>query len=246
VSTTTYAPLPVLPLPGAEHGADGPVARLERQVERGGLFTHTALSAGAERTAQLEAVVYGLVDLLVTRGVATSDEVAAAARAVRDELAGRGETAGPGVALRVDAPAGERDDGFVPVNCAERMHVCQAVCCRLSFALSAPEVEAGRVRWDLGQPYRIRHEADGRCTHLDPERRRCGVYDDRPGVCRGYSCARDERIWKDFDGMELNHEWIAAHLGAGTRPRLAHALMHRLDGSAPAADPAGAETAAAQ
>jgi hypothetical protein len=34
-------------------------------------------------------------------------------------------------------------------------------------------------------------------------------------VCRGYSCAKDERIWKDFDNMILNEEWIEANLNAG-------------------------------
>jgi hypothetical protein len=43
------------------------------------------------------------------------------------------------IAARPGVPA----DVFVPVNCAERMHVCQAICCRLHFALSAVEVEAG-------------------------------------------------------------------------------------------------------
>jgi hypothetical protein len=34
------------------------------------------------------------------------------------------------------------------------------------------------------------------------------VYHKRPGVCRSYSCAHDERIWKDFDNMVLNHEYL--------------------------------------
>jgi Fe-S-cluster containining protein len=236
MSADTYAPLPVLPAQAAPHAGGDPLERLERQVVRGGLFTHTALSAGTQRTDQLEAVVYGLVDLLVARGVATADEVTTAARAVRDGLAERGDTAGPGIALRVDAPRAGDAAPAAAVNCEERLHLCQAACCRLGFALSADEVEAGVVRWDLGRPYFIRHEADGACTHLDPKRRCCGVYGQRPAVCRGYSCAGDTRIWKDFDAMELNHAWIAEHLGAGTRPRLAHALMHRVDEPAPAPD----------
>jgi hypothetical protein len=46
------------------------------------------------------------------------------------------------------------------------------------------------------------------------------VYADRPGVCRHYSCANDERIWKDFENMELNHEWLDANLGDAPRIRL--------------------------
>ena len=73
-------------------------------------------------------------------------------------------------------------------------------------------------------PYYIRHEASGFCTHLRDDPRGCGVYENRPAICRRYSCAGDERIWKDFDGMVLNDEWINAHLG-GTTPRLASAKM---------------------
>lgn len=131
---------------------------------------------------------------------------------------------GPGVALRVDGD--EEGDDFVPANCAERIHVCKAVCCRLSFALSAGEVEAGKVRWDLGRPYYIRQESEGYCTHNDQNGRSCGIYHDRPAVCRRYSCARDGRISKDFDEMELNEEWIAENLGE-SRPRLARAMMIR-------------------
>ena len=51
------------------------------------------------------------------------------------------------------------------------MHVCQAVCCKLDFALTADEVENGVLRWDLGRPYLIRHEADGWCAHNERRER---------------------------------------------------------------------------
>lgn len=198
--------------------------RLERQVERGSLFTHTALSNNAERLDEAESILYGLADLMIEKGAVTSDEVFSKAARVREEMAAKGETLGPGVALRVDGD--EEDDGFVPVNCAERIHICKAVCCRLSFALSAEEVEAGEVKWDLGRPYHIRQESTGYCAHNDPSKRSCLVYHDRPSVCRKYSCAKDERIWKNFDEMELNEKWIEENLGE-SRPRLARALMIR-------------------
>ena len=99
------------------------------------------------------------------------------------------------------------------VDCAARLPVCHAVCCKLSVSLGAADVEAGRLRWDLGQPYRLRREADGRCTHQDRETGWCGVYEDRPLPCRTYTCATDGRIWKDFAAVELNTEWLAAHFG---------------------------------
>jgi Fe-S-cluster containining protein len=205
-----------------EHSALG---RLERQVERGNLFAHTALSNNAERINEAESILYGLTDLMIEKGAVTSDEVLRAAAKVRGEMEAKGETIGPGVALRVDGDE-EKDDGFVPVNCAQRIHICKAVCCRLQFALSAKEVESGKVKWDLGRPYHIRQESTGYCTHNDPEKKSCRIYHDRPTVCRRYSCAKDERIWKNFEEMELNDEWISENLGE-SRPLLARARMFK-------------------
>lgn len=207
----------------AANGAD-PLHRLERQVERGSLFVHTAVSRNADQIHEVESFVYGLVDVLVQKGVITQDELLNAAGAVHQQMEQAGETVGPGIALRVDGPRGAQEPEFVAVNCAERLHVCRSVCCGLNFALTAEEVESGKIKWDLGAPYYIRQESNGCCTHLRADRRGCSIYADRPGVCRGYSCAKDERIWKDFDGMVLNEEWIAEHLGEH-RLRLASARM---------------------
>jgi Fe-S-cluster containining protein len=195
---------------------------VELQVERGSLFVHTALSETAERVTEVETFLYGLVDVLVTNQVINEDALGEAAAAVRDELNQQGDTMSPGVALRVDAEVAT--DDFVPVNCAERMHICHAVCCQLHFALSAAEVESGIVKWDLGRPYQIRHDSTGTCVHNDPKAHSCSVYSDRPRVCRRYSCANDERIWSDFESMQLNTAWIEENLHA-TGPRLAHATM---------------------
>jgi Fe-S-cluster containining protein len=212
-----------------------PITRIERQLERGSLFTHTVLSKSAEEQHEVASLAFGLVDLLVQKRLITRDELLESVRAVREEMHARGETTGPGVALRVDAPAKPGRE-TVLVNCQERLPICKAICCKLSFALTAQEVEAGHVKWDLGMPYHIRHEASGFCTHLRDDPRCCGVYELRPAICRRYSCAGDERIWKDFDAMLLNDEWIHAHLG-GTTPRLAAAQMVTVE---PALPPGGA------
>jgi Fe-S-cluster containining protein len=199
------------------------LAQLERQIERGGLFTHTIVSRNADRIEEAEAFLYGVIDLLVRKGILSRDEVLDSAKKIREEMEEKGQTIGPGIALRIDGDGVGQED-FVPVNCSERLHICKAVCCRLSFALSAAEVESGRIKWDLGSPYYIRQESTGCCTHLDPETKRCGIYDCRPSVCRRYSCAKDERIWKDFDRMILNQEWLDEHLCESV-PRLLAAKM---------------------
>ena len=184
------------------------VARLDRQVERGGVRTQGLLNRSFERISELEAILLGLVDRLIASGVVAEVDLVAAARQVEAEAVARGEGLDHLVTLREDPP-----DGAAPVevDCAARMPVCHAVCCKLSVALSAPEVESGELRWDLGHPYRLRREADGRCTHQVRETGSCGVYEDRPRPCRTYSCANDGRIWKDFAAVELNTEWLAAH-----------------------------------
>ena len=159
------------------------VAHLDRQVERAGVRTQRLFNRSFERLSELEAILLGLVDRLVATGVVAEQDLVAAAR-------------------QVEAGA---------VDCAARMPVCRAICCQLSVSLSAAEVESGRLRWDLGHPYRLRREADGRCTHQVRATGWCGVYEERPLPCRTYTCATDGRIWKDFAAMELNTEWLAAH-----------------------------------
>jgi Fe-S-cluster containining protein len=199
---------------------DPDLRALERQVERGSLFTHTVLTEQVVRTNENEAVVNGLVDLLVRGGLVSADDLLEAVEGARRATAEAGQLATVGVALRVD---GDSEPPAV-VDCERRLPVCQAVCCRLRFALSAEEVESGPLKWDLGRPYFNRQGDDGSCHQLDRETHHCGIYDERPCICREYSCADDKRIWKDFDAMELNHEWIEQNLGA-TEPRLVEVLM---------------------
>lgn len=185
-------------------------------MERGNLFAHTVLTEQAARANQTEAVVSGLADLLVRLDVVQADDLVAAVERTRKEIADAGRQAAVDVALRVDgeAPAVPAE----AIDCEARLPHCKAVCCRLRFALTVEEIESGPVKWDLGRPYFNRHGPDGYCHRIDGETLGCGVYEERPLVCRQYSCAGDTRIWKDFDAMEINQEWIDEHLGAERSP----------------------------
>src|SRR5689334_19100974 len=197
------------------------MAQLERQVERGSFFTHTALGENRLRLNEVESFTYGLIDTLLAKGVVSAEELGEAAENVRGQIMSTDQ--GVDVALRVETEeAATREP--VQVDCAARMHICKAVCCKLDFALTQQEVESGKIKWDLGRPYFIRHEADGLCTHIDRGTGKCGVYQDRPATCRQYSCANDERIWKDFEKMELNTEWLSQNLSE-SRPRALRVLM---------------------
>jgi Fe-S-cluster containining protein len=208
------------------------IAELDRQVERGSFFTQAVFQRGFRRIDQAESLLSGLIDALAAKGVISPEEVGVT---FDDDEAGDVADSGgdgereqaseeteqdaqpgitwPSVTLRVP-PAEEPDEPVVVVDCDARMPVCHGVCCKLKFPLSCAEVDAGKVKWDIGHPYVIRQESSGYCTHNDTETGRCGVYADRPGICRSYSCADDTRIWTDFDNMVLNQEWIDEHLGS--------------------------------
>ena len=194
------------------------VASLDRQVERSGVRTQQLFNRSFERLSELEAILLGLVDRLVAAGVVDADDLVASARKVETKMVARGEGLDHLVTLREDPPDATTEPAVV--DCSARMLVCHAICCKLSVSLSAAEVETGRLRWDLGHPYRLRREVDGRCTHQDRETGWCGVYEDRPRPCRTYTCGTDGRIWKDFAAVELNPEWLAAHFGPD-EPRFA-------------------------
>lgn len=205
--------------------SDPVVEELHRQVERASLFTHTALGESFSRMSEGQAFLYGLADVLLAKGYVTEHDLMAAVDNVRAELTQRGELSGPGVMVRIDTEDAS-DQQVVEVDCGARMHICKAVCCRLDFALTVSEVESGKVKWDLGRPYFIRHSANGCCVHNDLQGGGCSVYSDRPGVCRRYSCAKDSRIWKNFEQMELNTEWIEQHLPIQENPRAIGVFMH--------------------
>ncbi|HEY7073712.1 MAG TPA: hypothetical protein VH418_00020 [Solirubrobacteraceae bacterium] len=207
--------------------SDDRLHALERQVERASLFAHTALGRAGLRTREIESFVFALIDTLVGRDVITLDEVEAAVRATRAQLDAQGEPPEPAVILRRDHEPASAEPP-VEVDCSARMHVCHAVCCKLDFPLSPDEVEGGVIRWDLGRPYLIRHERDGLCVHNDRATGACRVYDGRPLPCRRYSCATDVRIWKDFERMELNTEWLEENLSED-EPRLLHAMLAERD-----------------
>ncbi|MGB3695720.1 MAG: YkgJ family cysteine cluster protein [Spirulinaceae cyanobacterium] len=183
---------------------------LEHQVEKGNLFAHTVLTEQILRFNESESFIYGLIDYLIQKGIVQSDELKAVVESVRQEIIEKEELATLGVSIRVDSEEDEQQTTVV--NCEERLPICKAVCCRLRFALSVEEIETGKMKWELGKPYYNRHHQHGYCHQMDLEKKCCQIYENRPSVCRKYSCANDKRIWKDFEKMELNEEWIDENL----------------------------------
>jgi Fe-S-cluster containining protein len=134
-----------------------------------------------------------------------------AADALPEPGAGPSTPAGDESRLLLRSDDGLREWPLVPVDCSARIQICQAVCCKLDFALTREEVLAGRVQWDLARPFFVGRATNGYCVHNDRRTGGCGVYANRPAVCKRWSCANDARIWNDFEQLELNVEWLSAN-----------------------------------
>ncbi len=188
-------PDPAIPLPQFTH--DAPPEPTEQGLRRGLRFLHlwTSQTRSDAWTATLQ--VQTLLELLLAKGVITVEE-----------LEERKAVTGPNVqaefekdplAPRLNMTADKYTVGSPPIDCENRLHLCQARCCTFRFALSTQDLDEGVVRWDYAHPYLNAVRTDNYCTHCHPETKGCGVYHYRPAVCRQYDCRNDKRIWQDFD-----------------------------------------------
>ena len=168
-------------------------------------FTPTRrLNANRRKTLEASSFLYALVELLSERGIITIDELDARQAVVAQRLTEQFRREGDGAMFQdpeYDKYAFEHAAEF---DCAGRVHLCQATCCRLPFALSHQDVREGIVRWNLGQPYVIDQDGDGYCSHMDRDTCGCTIYAHRPVPCRGFDCRQDARIWLDFEKMVVN------------------------------------------
>lgn len=140
-----------------------------------------------------------LVEVLIAKGLVSLNELDRRRAMVDPSLT---EERSAGYVLPTLHPTSTR--GPAPtqsMNCAERHAECASACCSMfNVYLNAEEVQSGRFRWDLAEPYRLLRQPDGACVYLDRETRHCAIWDQRPAVCREYTCASDQRVWRDFPG----------------------------------------------
>ena len=172
---------------------------LRRKMAEGLLYAHSRLSANTGKTLEATSFLYALIELLSEKGLISIDELDERKRAVGARLVEQLREKGTGVVFQDPEYDKYAFDNGVEIDCASRIPLCHATCCRLPFALSKQDVREGIVRWDLGQPYMIDQGADGCCNHLDRSARACTIWNNRPVPCRGFDCRKDKRIWLDFD-----------------------------------------------
>jgi Putative zinc- or iron-chelating domain len=187
-----------MPSQGQNHAPN--LARdFRREVAEGLLYTHSRLNTNTSKTMEASSFLYALIELLSEKGFITVEELDARKRVVGQRLAKQFSGKGMGVMLQDPEYDKYTFQGGVEIDCANRVHLCKASCCRLPFALSKQDVREGIVYWNLGQPYLIDQGKDGYCVHLQRGSCQCGIYAHRPVPCRGYDCRNDKRIWLDFE-----------------------------------------------
>lgn len=175
-----------------------------RDLAQGLIYAHNRANMNTAEVHQSNAKIQALVEMLVERGVIEEDELDQRQQVVSEDLRRSYVERGMAVAMQEFGVSKYEFDGAAEIDCASRLHLCEAACCRLPLALSREDVREGIVEWELGNPYMIAQAEDGYCVHLDRSTHRCGVYCQRPIPCRGYDCREDSRIWLDFEGMVIN------------------------------------------
>jgi hypothetical protein len=144
---------------------------------------------------KLRATVDFLVDLLEGRTIVTDSHK----RVIERVRAGAQVPPPPPARVRLSVYEDKRAFASNDIDCAARLPLCLGRCCAYAVELSVQDLEEGGVRWDIDDPYMLRHEADGYCTHLDRGTGGCTIYADRPAPCRMYDCRKDPNVWIDFD-----------------------------------------------
>ena len=177
---------------------------LRKEIGEGLLYVHTRVADNAKRTAEAASFVYGLIELLSEKGLVSIEEIDERKRVIAERLVKQTRERGMGVLLQDPEIDKYASTEMVAIDCENRVHLCQAACCKLPFALSKQDVHEGVIHWDLGQPYMIAQGANGYCTHLESGARRCTVREQRPLPCRAYDCRKDKKIWLDFEKHIIN------------------------------------------
>jgi hypothetical protein len=183
---------------------DSRLEKLRSDVAAGLMYAHGRENANTSKVLEVASFSYALIELLMERGVISVEELDERKKQVGQRLSDKFAEKGMGVALTNDEQNKYAYEGGVEIDCENRIALCRGACCRLSFALSVQDLEEGRVRWDLGRPYMIRHDEDGYCHHVERTTKRCGLYENRPIVCRAYDCRKDKRIWEDFENRVVS------------------------------------------
>ena len=177
----------------SDAGDDAPVT--DRALQGALRTTYQMLARQRLDLERVERTVEALMAAVVEANLVPEDaidaQLADADRAVRERRR-------PEATVLLDDTADKRAVDGPPIDCASLLHLCLGRCCKLDVALSAQDLDEGKLRWRYERPYVLRQDRDGYCAHIDRGSLGCTVYADRPAMCRKFDCRNDKRIWIDF------------------------------------------------
>jgi Fe-S-cluster containining protein len=175
--------------------AESLAPELRQEMERGLQFANVMNTVNMDQNKETIASLQALTNVLVQKGLVQADELAKSLEEARRRVAEH-----PMPAVRLGAMGDKYAEGQnVEIDCANRIPLCQARCCTFKYFLTKQDLDEGHARWDYGNPYWIKQQADGYCVHSDVQTRECTIHAQRPHVCRVYDCRNDKRIWIDFE-----------------------------------------------
>ena len=151
------------------------------------------VETASRQVGELGAVVTTLIDILVAK-----EQLSVNHRRLLGKLKARSSGE-----VRLRPFIDKHSVANADIDCASCLDLCHARCCSFSVVLTEQDLGDGEVRWELDQPYMLRHEADGFCAHLDRAAGGgCTIYAARPAACREFDCRQDRRVWVDFAARE--------------------------------------------
>jgi Fe-S-cluster containining protein len=180
------------------------------EVTEGLLYTHARINSNTAKTLEVSSFLYALIELLDEKGLLTIEELDERKKQVAERLVKKFVESGIGLLYQDPEEDKYEFEHEAFVDCGSRLNVCEAICCKLPFALSRQDVREGIIRWEFSRPYLIAHGVDGYCVHLDRNSYQCTVRNNRPVPCRGFGCQDDIRwkVWADYEKQLLNNEMI--------------------------------------
>src|SRR5262245_51069467 len=179
---------------------------IRAEVAGGLRYTHTRANANTAKLLEVASFAYAAIELLSERGLISIEELDQRKKIIADRLVEKFRQEGIGAAYQDPEHEKYSFEATVEIDCARRIHLCKAACCRLRFALSGQDVEEGIVQWDFSHPYFIASGEDCYCRHLDRGCMGCSIHKNRPVPCRAYDCRQDKRIWSDFEQRIVSPE----------------------------------------
>jgi prolipoprotein diacylglyceryltransferase/Fe-S-cluster containining protein len=185
--------------------------QLHQQIARGFRYTHFRANANTSELIEVAASLHAAVEILHEKGLLTPEDLERRKSTTAKRLVERFSQRGMGVSYQPSEHDKYQLENEVVIDCDNRVHLCQAACCKLRFALSRQDVEEGLIKWDFANPYVIARGPDHYCQHLNRQQLNCSVHAHRPMVCRSYDCRQDQRIWLDFEKRIINPRIYEAH-----------------------------------